>query len=558
MTAIAFRKHLIAILFARRLQRSIFLSKNHFYTRSLYGLIISITTFSNLCAQAVDSLPSVRSLEKRNVGVIQSGNVVEGYYVLYTSEKKDMHTSEYTMIAYDSNLNRVGRMVFPIPEKEVLLETVAVDNKFIFLCMNDKRKMVITNIYNWQGSLQKTYTKKLDVNSQYYLEKDFNGLSPGRKKNKYLIAFDRQQFLTLIPTKKGQKFTYEVTVFSAESDPVTYSPNENIKLAQADYIGSTDSLLLFNLVTKKELIDNKYEPWLLGVDKRTATSSFLSSNSFDNFHYYLTSAIQAPGGNHMMVLGTYFKKGKILKAPALGVCTAQINSSGQIIHTGLFSWDKEIAKYLDVVDTGGINDFGNLYIHDLVPTANGNSFIIAEGYKKTVNDAAASHNELAFFTGIATGLLTGLSIRPAYRDAFDFTLTDLALLEIDSSYSLKNIEPFFKEEHTTATTNNTAVKTNRIRTGRHLAGAFDYDFVKPDNDYRSFEIGYKRYEQTETKESGNYYIIHNRGGKNQLHRLELNSTADELWGMAAIHGFVLIAEHFLASEKFRLRLIKSE
>ena len=75
----------------------------------------------------------------------------------------------------------------------------------------------------------------------------------------------------------------------------------------------------------------------------------------------------------------------ISKDKSLGFAFWGIDEKGKILSEKYNSWDLELGKYMNVSSKGKIEDFGYMYMHNMMQTADGSIFAIGEGYKKVAS-----------------------------------------------------------------------------------------------------------------------------------------------------------------------------
>src|SRR5690606_5591761 len=72
----------------------------------------------------------------------------------------------------------------------------------------------------------------------------------------------------------------------------------------------------------------------------------------------------------------------IVKDFSKGLAVLTINSKGEILNKSHNSWAIDFGKYLSTNNKGKIDKVGYLYIHKVIRTPDGRSFVVSEGYKR--------------------------------------------------------------------------------------------------------------------------------------------------------------------------------
>jgi hypothetical protein len=528
------------------------------YKICLLILLFLLNEFSQAQEQLV--IDSVGWFDKGDANVVYKNGRIAGYAFTYQISKPSKQDNRCITNIYDSSLHEIAKITLILTKKEQLLESLYLDNQLICILYNDRLQSIITRVYDNTGIIIKEYTRELDNNSEYYFKKHPASGSTTGQKNEYIYPIGETGFFTLFPLKHNTIFSYEISIYQNGKSAVTYIPKEDTKQEKPEFIGATDSLLLFHVMSKKVLVNNKYDSWLLSITINNGTKRFMNSTLLGKHPYYPTNMASQVADNNFTILGSYFKPdSKIQKTNTSGICTIRFNSNGDELQRAYQSWEEEIGRHITIVDTGGTNDFGNLYIQQIIPIRD-KYIVVGEGYKKRGNDGAVALGILSALIGASTGILTnGLSVYPVWGyDYTDFTLTDLAILQMDSTFAINDVHTFSKESHKTLTYGNDVINKTKIEARRFLSQAFDYDYIQPGNDSTAFIVGYRQYSKVNKDNFFDYRIIENSAGQYYIHNIQLSSVANSVWGMPAKQGFTLIAEYFIKEKKVKLHLAKIE
>ena len=69
----------------------------------------------------------------------------------------------------------------------------------------------------------------------------------------------------------------------------------------------------------------------------------------------------------------------------MGLRFWQVDEKGKVLSEKYLSWDIELGKHLNVTSKGKIDDFGFMYLHNMIQTADGSVYAVGEGFKKAAS-----------------------------------------------------------------------------------------------------------------------------------------------------------------------------
>ncbi|MBK6634460.1 MAG: hypothetical protein IPG38_09190 [Chitinophagaceae bacterium] len=87
-----------------------------------------------------------------------------------------------------------------------------------------------------------------------------------------------QGYVTVYPVKEGKYFTYEVNFFFTDRRKqwsFEAAEEQDDKWASAMFLGSTDSLVIFEVIKQKRLMGGVPHSWLLGLNISIPAKRFL-------------------------------------------------------------------------------------------------------------------------------------------------------------------------------------------------------------------------------------------------------------------------------------------
>jgi len=497
-----------------------------------------------LHAQTKLSIDKVYSAYLRSSGTISAQGQIKGYFFLYQSDKIDRHTNEYTLQILDENLNKVRSIKFEDSKKLSLLESAFNGGSLSFLFKNEDNKTLDMKIYDLDGKLKYTYSREYDKKTDD-LMKQYETLHTDEGMNKNVFDVGEQGYVSILPLRDGKNRTYEVDYYSSEAKKQwTYVPDDAEKYADAEYLGSTDSLLILEVLKRNRLLSKDVTSHLVGINIVTKKKQF-DLDYVNDDHKMLPAYVGAmeETGN-LMVMGPYYDKDQNMgKDFSRGLAVYEITTTGKVLSKTYNTWAGDFARYLPTNSKGKIDEVGFLYIHKVLRTPDHKLFVVGEGYKR---QASAG--------GIALTVLAG------GRADFGVTkvvITDLVMMEFDSKYKVTGATVYDKR-NSNAVSGVTADGNNLHSLAIYLkaVGAFDYAFTTGETDNSNFAVCYSDYQRDSEYKGQTFNTIRYNGKKFSTDKIELKSKASMLRVFPAKAGSVMIMEYFKKDKRLDFRLEK--
>lgn len=504
---------------------------------------------SFLQAQNKLSIDKVYSTYLRNSGTIMENTQIKGYFFLYQSDKIDKRTNEYTLQILDQNLNKVKDIKFEDSKKISLLEASYNSNSLAFLFKNADDKTLDMKIYGMDGKLRYTYSREYGKKTDD-LMKQYETMHTDEGTNQNVFNVGTQGYVSVLPLRDGKQRTYEVDYFSSDQKKQwSYFPDVEEKYANAEFLGSTDELILLAVMKKKRAMSQKMTAHFVGINIQTKKKVFDIEDSDDGeYKFVATSVIPLEGKDEILVVGSYFDKDdNVAKDFSQGMALYSINNEGKIVSKTYNSWVDDFGKYLPVSKKGKLDKVGYLYIHKLIQTPDGKMFAVSEGYKRK-----ASAGGIALTALMAAG--------GGHSGAVGVTktmVTDMVIMEFNSKFKVTNATIYDKRDNTVeASSVSDFVSQHTIAMMVKMAGGFDYEFTTADADNSNFTVCYSDYEKTKDFKGKTFNSIHYNGAKFSTDKIELKSKASSMKIFPAKPGSVMIMEYFKKDKRLDLRLEK--
>ncbi|HMI80128.1 MAG TPA: DUF6770 family protein [Ferruginibacter sp.] len=509
-------------------------------------LVCTIMTTAAIYAQGKLSIDNVRSIYIRNNGEIMDGDELKGYFTFYVSDKVDSKTYEYTVQIMDMNLNKIKDIKFEDDKAVQILESSYNGQSIMFLFYNKREKTLEYRAYSFEGKILSTYTKELTNRSKMLLEQSY-GSKGDEGQNEALFSVGNTGYVTVYPVKEGKYYTYEVNMFFTDRRKqwsYEAAEEQEDKWATAMYLGSTDSLVIFEVIKQKRLMGGSPHSWLLGINILTGKKAFEVSTEAEDYKFYPMNISPIRGSSNFLLMGTYYEPdGRVMKDASLGLAAWVFDPQGKVVTKKYNSWEGDISKYIGVDKKGRVSDLGYVYFHKILQTADGNFFAIGEGYKK-----------IASGLGIATAILNQGSGSVATAK---LRITDLVTFKFNDKFEIKDAKIYDKNSNSQEMQSGAEFSSPHTMAVMARAwGFFDYDFTQTNKEHTRFSICYSDYVKTSDFKGKTFNSITYDDGKMSQDKIELTSKAKWMRVMQAKTGSVMIMEYFKKEKRLEMRLEK--
>jgi hypothetical protein len=218
-----------------------------------------------------------------------------------------------------------------------------------------------------------------------------------------------------------------------------------------------------------------------------------------------------------------------------------MDMNGKIIKSKYNSFQREIAKYLNVNSKGQIGDMGYVFFHSIFQTEDGNYFAIGEGYKK-----AASAG------GIAMSVLSG-----SYNgSATKLVVTDMLMLQMNSNFDLVSGKIYEKNNNNFNLAGADFANAHTLALIAKNYGAFDYAYTQLGKNKSSFVSAYTDYERGKDYKGLTFNSISYVNGKITNDKINLSTKATSMIVLPAKPGSVVIMEYFKKDKRVDVRMEK--
>lgn len=484
------------------------------------------------------SIENVHKLTLRNSDAIKEGSEVKGYYFFYVSDKIDKRTNEYTLQITDNNLVKLKDIKFQDSKHVTILESSFNGTDLIFLLYNDDERTFEYQVYGADGKKKHTYNRQLSKKEERYLETSYLAIEDDESNYKGLYPIDGKGFISNMPSREDKDYTFQVDFFSTEKKKQwTYIPTIGAKKFIGDYLGYHNGVVYIEVLKFTGMMDGNPESTIVGLNLETGKQVFEKSTEQGKYKFYPASMSVMNDGKAVL-FGEYFNpNGNIIKDKSLGFAFWGMDEKGVTLSEKYCSWDLEMGKFLNVSSKGKIEDFGFMYLHNIIQTSDGNIFAIGEGYKKVAS-------ALGIMSRIATGGRSGLS-------AVKVKVTDMLLIRFDKDFNVKDAKIYDKNSNTQELAAGMEfVSTPLIgKMLKYNFGEFDYAYSQTNKDNTSFTICYSDYVRGKDYKGGTFNSISYNEGKVTTDKINTKSDATRSSVMPGKQGQVLILDYYKKAKR---------
>ena len=500
-------------------------------------LVTGLILFSVICVNAQTAIENVYKVSPRNSGEIREGSDVKGYYFFYANDKIDRNTYEWTLEIRDENLKKLKDIKFQESKHISILESSFNGTDLIFLFYNDDARTFEYQVYGADGKKKHVYNRELTKKEKRYLEMSYLAMDDEDQTFKGLYPIEGKGFISNMPSREDRDYTFQVDFFSSQKRKQwTYVPTEGAKKFIADYLGTYNGVVFFEVLKLTSMMDSKPDSYLLGLDLETGKQLFEKPTDNAKYKFYPASMSTLNNGK-AIIFGEYFNpNANIAKDKSLGFAFIGVDEKGTILSEKYNSWDLELGKYLDVSSKGKITDFGFMYVHNILQMADGNVFAIGEGYKKVAS---------------ALGIMSKVLTKNSGISAIKIKVTDMILIKFDKDFNVKEAKIYDKNSNSVELQSGSEFVSAPLlgKLVKYTYGEFDYAFSQVNKDNTSFTICYSDYVRGKDYKGGTFNSISYNEGKITTDRI--NTKSDAKWSIVlpAKQGQVLLLDYYKKEKK---------
>lgn len=501
-------------------------------------LIISVN------AQSM-AIENIRKVALRTSDAIKEGSDVKGYYFFYISDKIDKKTNEYTLRITDDNLKVLKDVKFQDSKDVTILESSFNGKDIIFLLYNDEEKTFEYQVYGADGKRKPyTYTRELTKKEKRYLEFSYLATDDDEQTFKGLYPVEGKGFISNMPSREDKDYTFQIDYFSTEKRKQwTYIPTDDGKKFIGDYLGCFNGVVYVEVLKFSGLFDKKPESSIIGLNLETGKKMF--EKSTDSKYRFYPASMSLLNNGQAYIYGEYFDvDDNIISSKSRGFGFWGVDETGKILSEKYCSWDTDLGKYLDVSSKGKINNFGFMYLHNIVQSADGSIYAIGEGYQKVAS-------ALGILSKVATGGRGGIS-------TLKLKVTDLLLIKFDRDFKVKEAKIYDKNSNVIEMQSGMEFVSTPLlgKMIKYNFGEFDYAYTQSNKDATSFTFCYSDYVKGKDYKGGTFNSISYNDGKITTDKINTKSDATRSWILPGKQGQVLVMDYYKKDKKLNAHFEK--
>jgi len=506
------------------------------------GLILLV---ASCCKGQKLSIENVYKLTLRSSDAIREGSEVKGYYFFYISDKIDKRTNEYTLQITDNNLNKLKDIKFQDSKDVTILESTFNGTDLIFLLYDDEARTFVYQVYGADGKKKYAYSRQLTKKEEKYLQATYLAVEDEENTYKGLYPIEGKGFISNMPSREDKDYTFQIDFFSTEKKKQwTYTPTIGGKKFVGDYLGYYNGVVFIEVLKYTGMSDGNPESYVIGLNLETGKQVFEKPTDQGKYKFYPASMSVVNNGKAVL-FGEYFNpNGNIVKDKSLGFAFVGIDEKGNTVIEKYSAWGLELSKFMNVNAKGKIEDFGFMYLHNMIQTADGSIFAVGEGYKKVAS-------AFGIASRIATAGRSGAS-------TVKVKVTDMVLIRFDRDFNVKDAKIYDKNPNTQELPGGYEFASTPLlgKMLKYTFGQFDYAYSQTNKDYTSFTICYSDYERGKNYKGGTFNSISFNEGKITTDRI--NTKSDATWStvMPGKQGQVLILDYYKKAKRIDVHFEK--
>jgi len=489
------------------------------------------------------TIENVHRMSLRNSDAIKEGSDVKGYYFFYVSDKIDKKTNEYTLRIVDNTLKILKDIKFQDSKHVFILESSFNGTDLIFLIYNDDENTFEYQVYGADGNKKFSYNRQLTKKEERYLEQSYLAMEDDEETYKGLYPVDGLGFISNMPSREDKDYTFQIDFFSSgKKKQWTYTPTVGGKKFIGDYLGTFNGVVYLEVLKFTSMMDQKPESNIVGLSLETGKQLF--EKSTDAKYRFYPASLSVMNGGQGYIYGEYFDlNGNISKDKSLGFAFWTVDDKGNVLTEKYCSWDLELGKFLNVSSKGKIEDFGYMYVHNILQTSDGNIFAIGEGYKK-----------VASALGIAAKLLAARSNISTIK----IKVTDMIMIKFDKDFNVKEAKIYDKNSNSVELQSGMEFVSAPLlgKLIKYTYGDFDYAYTQTNKDNSSFTVCYSDYVRGKDYKGGTFNSISYNDGKITTDRINTKSDATRSAVFPGKQGQVLIVDYYRKAKKLDVHFEK--
>lgn len=520
--------------------------------KNLFAIVLAIAfSLTSLISQQY-KIEDLYDFDLVNMGEIDNGGTITGYYLFFKTDKKDKKTQNYKLVFLDTDLQEI-KSVDKSGNKDIrVVDAVYNGNALMLKYFDQKKNELFYEIYN--NSAELIYSKGIEIYRSeidtYISGERYQSLMPTGLSSASDMGFVDIGF------KKKNGYRYEIRYFgnnSLDESWIYLSDNEG-GFETAGYLATNENYISLMVFRREKIMDTKYNQGVLNLSvKEGKVVSEYKKADIENSVF--TSGYVDENGNVDLIGLNYLEKHNIVLDPSIGLVHYTFDKDGALTSHNSVGWGKLIPGSLTAKGNGkkkrkkSKRKKGNskkkksknrLFFHQFVMYPDGRIFAIAEEFRKRADGV-----------GIALAALGGSA------SLVEIRIENLVIAEITKDFKIGKIKKLRKKASSFKLPPGSlylasALLGFQVQNG----GGFDYLYTQEitGDDGFFYTAYYDRGMGKGRNGSEAFKFTAYLDGEFVNDKIVVNQDASDVVVYKAKPGHVLIAEYFKKSKDLELRL----
>jgi hypothetical protein len=515
--------------------------------QKLVLLFLAVLLAGQGVAQTVD-FTGLKSISLKNMRAMRLNNEVHGYYAFFLVDREDRKNNLYQLRIFDVNLQETHSVEMIKPVTSRLIEGEFNGSHFCFFFADLKKATQELMLMDLEGTETGSYL--LDEKREF-LTASASDDSPATQS---LIAVENKGFAVV---KYDRNKGYKTSIIHIDNtgkvlwETPYASPEEKSFDGQA-CLYSNDQFILSTVTTRRKMMSTK------GANTFLKIYSLVDGTEMAEIKLNAGKHFLSPFGanyddktSEILIYGEYYGrngKGTIDIKNKLGFFINRYSTSGDLMGEGYASWEDDIKPVIPFDPEDKKAARRSLIVHQVIRTANGKYYAIAEQYAKAVSGG-----------GVALNALSGALGGGQAVSNIQINLFDMMIFEFSADLKVENVQIIEKKKtKIPLAPGYGTVQKDKLGYLMKMMGYFDYSFTSVNSSKTNFNCVYVNYDRKTDGKNKNTIgnITLDDQGKVQTVKVLPKSKPTSFIALPAKPGYIAVFEYFRKTKSAALRLVK--
>ncbi|MCD6069405.1 MAG: hypothetical protein K0S33_4231 [Bacteroidetes bacterium] len=487
----------------------------------------------------------VKKFAPNNFRPILENNEIKGYFVFNFLDKENKKEYLYGLTILDNNMKQTHYVEVVKSKNDFLVESSFNGERFCFAFMNAKEKTIEYQLFDKQLKAAGKYMITELSSNELAANIPADDSQSGGGGN--LLAVTGKGFVRFgYEREKGTRMVMEM--FDNTGKKV-WDTNSGAAKEKKSYEGlvalfANEDYIVSALSVRPKLMSQK-DMELFTTITSAADGKEIARISNKNFKFDLvTSDVTFDKATGVFTFAGEYYDFEDDKKPK-GFALAKVDVKGNLKKEVYSSWVDDISKVAPVSEKGKMDGNRSIFIHKVITTADGKTFVVGEQFKKAVSAL-----------GVASTVLGG---GRGGTSAIKAEIYDMIVFEYDNSLKLTSLHVFEKNKSNFLLPSGMGMQSNRVL-GYFIKmyGGFDYAYQISGSDKKLFNVAYVDYDKD--KEEGSSYTIGNiaytKDAQLAIDKIKLKTKPTNFYVFPAKPGYTAIFEYYKKQKKLTARMEK--